>query len=162
MRYLKYGLMVGIFVLCAGYASSANAQVAVRVGPFGLAYGPGAAYVGAPPNCAYGYYGYYPYACAPYGYYGPNYFYNGIFMGVGPWYGWGWRGFRGEGGWRDGGGFHSFHGSGAWHGGEGFRGEGGFHSFHGGGGGQFRGGGSFHGGNGGFHGGGGAHGGGHR
>ena len=79
MRYLKYGLMIGIFVLCAGYAYSAHAHVAVQVGPFGMAYGPGAAYVGPPPNCAYGYYGYYPYACAPYGYYGSDYFYNGVF-----------------------------------------------------------------------------------
>ena len=40
--------------------------------------------------CAYGYYGYAPYACAPYGYYGPGYFYNGIFLGMGPWGGWGY------------------------------------------------------------------------
>ena len=28
----------------------------------------------APPSCPYGYYSYYPYACAPYGYYGSDYF----------------------------------------------------------------------------------------
>ena len=37
----------------------------------------------------WGYYSYYPYACAPYGYYGPNWFSGGVFIGVGPWYGWG-------------------------------------------------------------------------
>jgi hypothetical protein len=31
-----------------------------------------------PPVCDWGYYSYYPYACAPYGYYGPNWFYDGV------------------------------------------------------------------------------------
>src|ERR1035437_37784 len=59
---------------------------------------------GAPPPCPYGYYGYAPYSCAPVGYYGPGYFYNGIFLGVGPWaywgynHGWGGYRFRGPGG----------------------------------------------------------------
>lgn len=43
-----------------------------------------------PPVCPYGYYDYAPYACAPVGFYGPGYFYNGIFLGVGPWYHWGY------------------------------------------------------------------------
>ena len=43
-----------------------------------------------PPVCEWGYYAYYPYACAPYGYYGPDWFYGGVFIGAGPWYGWGW------------------------------------------------------------------------
>ena len=46
--------------------------------------------IGVPPSCAYGYYEYSPYACAPMGYYGPGYFYNGIFLGMGPWAGWGY------------------------------------------------------------------------
>ncbi len=50
--------------------------------------GPG--YVSGPPVCAYGYYSYYPYACAPYGFYGPRWFVGGVFIGAGPWYGWGW------------------------------------------------------------------------
>ena len=59
-----------------------------------------------PPVCPYGYYDYYPYGCAPtYGYYSPDYFYNGVFIGVGPWFGWGWghgwpNGYR-EGFFRD-------------------------------------------------------------
>lgn len=44
----------------------------------------------APPHCPYGYYDYPPYPCAPPGYYGPGYFYNGIFLGVGPWANWGY------------------------------------------------------------------------
>ena len=66
-------------------APAAQAQLVIDIG-------------GPPPNCAYGYYGYSPYACAPYGYYGPGYFYNGIFLGMGPWGGWGyshgWGGHR--------------------------------------------------------------------
>lgn len=76
MRYLKYFALLGILV---GLAAAAPAQVAVRVG-----IGPG--YVAGPPVCAYGYYSYYPYSCAPYGYYGPEYFVSGVFIGAGPWY----------------------------------------------------------------------------
>jgi len=36
--------------------------------------------IGVPPVCSYGYYDYAPYACAPYGFYGPGYFYGGIFL----------------------------------------------------------------------------------
>jgi len=45
-----------------------------------------------PPDCQWGYYAYAPYGCAPYGYYGPQWFYGGMFIGVGPWYGRGWYG----------------------------------------------------------------------
>jgi uncharacterized membrane protein YgcG len=38
------------------------------------------------PMCPYGYYDYAPYACAPYGYYGPEWFTGGIFLGAGPWF----------------------------------------------------------------------------
>jgi hypothetical protein len=55
-----------------------------------------------PPICSYGYYNYSPYACAPSGYYGPGYFFNGIFLGMGPWANWGyshgWGGHRFSGG----------------------------------------------------------------
>src|SRR5579862_7534628 len=63
------------------------------------------AYVGPPPVCQWGYYNYYPYACAPYGYYGPDWFADGVFIGVGPWgrgwggWGHGWRGYYGGRGW---------------------------------------------------------------
>ena len=42
--------------------------------------------LGPAPDCPYGYYDYAPYACAPYGYYGPDWFVNGGFIGVGPWF----------------------------------------------------------------------------
>jgi len=50
--------------------------------------GPGRFSVGVRtvPNCPYGYYETSPYYCAPDGYYGPEWFPNGVFIGAGPWY----------------------------------------------------------------------------
>ena len=85
-------------------APEANAQIAISIG-------------GPPPICSYGYYGYAPYSCAPVGYYGSGYFYNGIFLGMGPWAGWGynhgWGGHRfvNAGGGRYNGGFSGYHGN---------------------------------------------------
>ena len=42
--------------------------------------------IGAPPVCPYGYYDVAPYSCAPPGYYGPEWFVNGVFIGAGPWF----------------------------------------------------------------------------
>jgi hypothetical protein len=42
--------------------------------------------IGTEPGCPYGYYDYAPYACAPYGYYGPEWFMGGVFVGAGPWF----------------------------------------------------------------------------
>ena len=42
--------------------------------------------IGVAPVCPYGYYEFAPYECAPYGYYGPEWFSGGIFIGAGPWY----------------------------------------------------------------------------
>lgn len=81
MRYLKYFALVAVLMVPFAYS-----QAQVRVG-IGIGVAPG--YVAGPPVCAYGYYDYYPYACAPYGYYGPDYFVDGVFVGVGPWYHWG-------------------------------------------------------------------------
>ena len=90
----------GTTALLAGLAlaPTANAQIVVNIG--------------VQPVCSYGYYGYAPYACAPMGYYGPGYFYNGIFLGMGPWGGWGYS--HGWGG-------HRFvnEGGGSYHGGPG-------------------------------------------
>lgn len=55
-------------------APKAQAQVGVELG------------IGAAPDCPYGYYDVAPYACAPYGYYGPEWFNGGIFIGAGPWF----------------------------------------------------------------------------
>src|SRR6516225_12006447 len=79
MRYLRYLALAGIFLFSASYAHAQRVVVGAGIG--------GPTYiVGPAPVCAYGYYGYYPYACAPYGYYGPQYFVNGVFLGAGPWY----------------------------------------------------------------------------
>src|SRR5580698_5842156 len=46
--------------------------------------------IGAAPICPYGYFD-----CAPYGYYGPDWFVGGLFIGAGPWFH-GPRGFYGH------------------------------------------------------------------
>lgn len=51
--------------------------------------------IGAAPECPYGYYDVAPYNCAPYGYYGPEWFTGGVFIGAGPWFH-GPAGFRGH------------------------------------------------------------------
>jgi len=110
MRYLKYAALAGVLLFAA---ASAEAQVRVGVG---IGVGPLA--VGPEPVCAYGYYSYYPYACAPYGYWAPSYFVNGVFVGVGPWYHahghgayWGPRGYYGRGDYG-----HPYYGHPGWHG----------------------------------------------
>ena len=40
--------------------------------------------IGVEPVCPYGYFDYAPYDCAPYGYYGPDFFVGGLFIGAGP------------------------------------------------------------------------------
>jgi hypothetical protein len=42
--------------------------------------------IGVAPVCPYGYYDVAPYNCAPYGYYGPEWFTGGVFVGAGPWF----------------------------------------------------------------------------
>jgi hypothetical protein len=42
--------------------------------------------IGVEPVCPYGYYNFAPYNCAPFGYYGPEWFNGGVFIGVGPWF----------------------------------------------------------------------------
>jgi hypothetical protein len=42
--------------------------------------------IGVAPVCPYGYYDAPPYGCAPYGYYGPEWFSGGVFIGSGPWF----------------------------------------------------------------------------
>ena len=95
MKYLRYVALLALLALPLAYS-----QAEVRVG---IGFG---GYVAGPPVCTYGYYADYPYACAPYGYYGPTWFANGIFIGAGPWYhSWGHsyygrsydRGFYGRG-----------------------------------------------------------------
>jgi hypothetical protein len=42
--------------------------------------------IGVEPVCPYGYFDYVPYNCAPYGYYGPDWFNGGVFIGAGRWF----------------------------------------------------------------------------
>ena len=88
MKYIRILAVMGVLLVSAGFAHAQRFSVGIGVGPV---YG-GPVYVGGPPVCRYGYYGYYPYACAPYGYYGPEWFSGGVFIGAGPWY----RGFYGR------------------------------------------------------------------
>jgi len=170
MRSLHLVLVAALLVI--PFAMSANAQVGVGIGI-------GPAVVAAPveygpPVCDFGYYSYYPYSCAPYGYYGPEWFAGGFFIGAGPWYHWGYgRGWGYRGGYGYGRGGYGYRGGyGGARPGYGFRGGyggghvggyagghvGGYGGGHVGGGfagGHGGGGGGFHGGGGGSHGGGG-------
>jgi|SRR5579863_1806371 len=73
MRKLKLMALLaigtGFFV---GACRQAPAQIAVQIGPA--------------PECPYGYYEVPPYNCAPDGYYGPEWFSGGVFIGAGPWF----------------------------------------------------------------------------
>ena len=62
--------------------------LAIGVGMFTAGCGPThvAVGIGAAPICPYGYYEVPPYNCAPDGYYGPEWFSGGLFIGAGPWY----------------------------------------------------------------------------
>ncbi len=62
--------ILAVGLLCS--ASPAPAQISISIG--------------AAPVCPYGYFDYPPYDCAPYGYYGPDWFVGGVFIGAGPWF----------------------------------------------------------------------------
>src|SRR5580658_5334505 len=80
-REVDISMRVFSFVLLAAVAGigitaatpKAEAQVSVGVN------------IGAAPECPYGYYDVAPYNCAPAGYYGPEWFNGGVFIGAGPW-----------------------------------------------------------------------------
>ena len=73
MRGLKALLVTSAAAMTIALIPSpkANSQVSVTFG--------------AEPNCPYGYYDYAPYNCSPDGYYGPEWFNNGAFVGTGHW-----------------------------------------------------------------------------
>jgi hypothetical protein len=82
MYYWKVlALPITLIDLMLSVARSAPAQVSVNIG--------------VAPVCPYGYFDYAPYNCAPYGYYGPEWFTGGIFIGAGPWFH-GPQGFHGN------------------------------------------------------------------
>jgi hypothetical protein len=73
--------MRGLLFLLVAAAAGSRGQVAVEVG--------------VAPECPYGYYDVAPYNCAPFGYYGPEWFSGGVFIGAGPWFH-GAAGFKGH------------------------------------------------------------------
>jgi hypothetical protein len=95
MKSLRWLLLAMLLVVPFAATSHAQVAVGIGVGPAVVA----APYAYGPPVCDWGYYPYYPYSCAPYGYYGPSWFVGGLFIGAGPWYHWGWGhygwGYRG-------------------------------------------------------------------
>jgi hypothetical protein len=72
LKYLALAAAAGIFLMVT--APNMEAQVSVGVN------------IGVAPDCPYGYYDTPPYGCAPYGYYGPEWFTGGVFIGAGPWF----------------------------------------------------------------------------
>lgn len=74
MRRATHLALAASAALCLAVAAAPRAQAQITIN------------VGTPPDCPYGYYDYAPYPCAPYGYYGSEWFLNGVFIGVGPWF----------------------------------------------------------------------------
>jgi hypothetical protein len=75
MRAYKCVLFAAVAVIgFIATAPKAEAQVSVGV------------QIGPEPVCPYGFYDFAPYNCAPYGYYGPEWFTGGVFIGTGPWF----------------------------------------------------------------------------
>ena len=73
MRALSFLALAAVAAISfTANPQKAQAQVAVEIG--------------AAPVCPYGYYDTAPYGCAAYGYYGPQWFTGGIFIGAGPWF----------------------------------------------------------------------------
>jgi hypothetical protein len=72
MKYVKVLAFPILAMAFLCWSPKASAQIAVQIG--------------APPVCPYGYFDYEPYDCAPYGYYGPDWFVGGVFFGAGPWF----------------------------------------------------------------------------
>jgi hypothetical protein len=82
MRGLK---ILGVTAITSGFfiAGLATAETQLSIN------------IGVAPACPYGYFDVAPYRCAPSGYYGPEWFNGGLFIGAGPWFH-GAREFRGK------------------------------------------------------------------
>lgn len=74
MPRFKLVLIAAFASILFGAVAASHAQISIGIN------------LGSAPVCAYGYYGYAPYRCAPYGYYGPDWFQAGNFVGAGQWY----------------------------------------------------------------------------
>jgi len=69
-----------------GFRCMALAAAVAAAGGMSGCVAPGPPVYAEAPACPYGYYDVAPYDCAPYGYYGPEWFAGGVFIGAGPWY----------------------------------------------------------------------------
>ncbi len=74
MRCLKFLAPFALAGLCLAISTPQTTEAQVSVS------------VGVAPACPYGYYEVPPYNCAPYGYYGSEWFSGGVFVGAGPWF----------------------------------------------------------------------------
>jgi hypothetical protein len=73
MRRLRFLMLAAVAGICfTATTPKVHAQVSVSVG--------------VEPECPYGYYDVAPYNCAPTGYYGPEWFNGGTFIGAGAWF----------------------------------------------------------------------------
>jgi hypothetical protein len=73
MKIFKYLAIFVVAAICLTVSvPKTKAQVSINIG--------------VAPACPYGYYDAAPYACAPYGYYGSEWFTGGVFVGAGPWF----------------------------------------------------------------------------
>jgi hypothetical protein len=73
MRIFKFLVLTAVAGFCFMAATpKAQAQITITFG--------------TEPSCPYGYYDYAPYNCSPYGYYGPEWFNGGVFIGAGHWF----------------------------------------------------------------------------
>ena len=71
-KVMRYALVASVASIIAISAPEAYAQFSISIG--------------VAPVCPYGYFDYEPYGCAPYGYYGREWFRRGAFIGAGPWF----------------------------------------------------------------------------
>ena len=72
MSRFKLLMLAAVAGSCFAAIPAAQAQVSINIG--------------VAPACPYGYYDVSPYGCAPSGYYGPEWFNGGVFIGAGPWF----------------------------------------------------------------------------
>lgn len=73
MKFFRYLVLPAVAALCfSAVSEKADAQISLSIG--------------VAPVCPYGYFNYAPYQCTPFGYYGPQWFSGGFFIGAGPWF----------------------------------------------------------------------------
>jgi uncharacterized membrane protein YgcG len=71
-KSILFSALITVLLLSSTAVAPSQVSVGINLGPV--------------PVCPYGYFDYAPYDCAPYGYYGPDWFVGGVFLGAGPWF----------------------------------------------------------------------------